>query len=67
MCLSSGLKLKDVLADGTYDTKEIFGYLSKHKILATIRLRKDASTKSRACPTRGKEAQYIKEYGLDEW
>ncbi|MHA1822218.1 MAG: transposase [Promethearchaeota archaeon] len=67
MCLSSGLKLKDVLADGTYDTKEIFGYLSNHKILATIHLRKDASTRSMTCPARGKEARYIKIYGLDEW
>ncbi|MHA1822001.1 MAG: hypothetical protein ACTSU2_03950 [Promethearchaeota archaeon] len=55
MCLSQGLKVKEVLADGAYDTKEIFKYLSKHKILATIRLRKGASAKSRACPARGKE------------
>ena len=67
MCLNRGLKVKEVLADGAYDTKEIFRYLSKHNILATIRLRKGASTKSRACPARGKEMQYIKEYGLDKW
>ena len=67
MCLSQGLKVKEVLADGAYDTKKIFGYLSNHKILATIRLRKGASTKSRTCPARGKEALYIREYGLDKW
>ena len=67
MCLSQGLKVKEVLADGAYNTKEIFKYLSKHKILGTIRLRKDASTRSRTCPSRGKETQYIKEYGLDNW
>ncbi|MHA1821505.1 MAG: IS5 family transposase [Promethearchaeota archaeon] len=67
MCLSEGLKVKEVLADEAYDTKEIFGYLSKHNILATIRLRKGASSKSRTCLARGKEAWYIKVYGLDEW
>ncbi|MHA1898609.1 MAG: transposase, partial [Promethearchaeota archaeon] len=67
MCLNRGLKVKEVLADGAYDTKEILRYLSNHKILVTIRLMKGASTKPRAYPIRGKEAWYIKIYGLDEW
>jgi hypothetical protein len=60
-------KIKQVLADGAYDSKEIFNLLNNNKIQAGIKIRKNASTLARGSPYRAKQVRELKKIGYEAW
>jgi len=54
-----------VLADKGYDTRDSFNYLDERRINPGIRVRKNASRKSRGSPSRRKAV--IEQERYDEW
>ena len=66
-CLEHGIEIERVLADGAYDSRELFSYLDEKGINVGIKLPKNASTRSRGCPKRAEEARFIRDYGEDIW
>ena len=60
-------KIKQVLADGAYDTKDIFNRLSKKQIKAGIKIRKNATTMARGSPYRAKCVRELKHIGYNAW
>ena len=60
-------KIKQVLADGAYDSKDIFNLLSKKQIKAGIKIRKNASTIARGSPYRAKCVRELKNIGYNAW
>jgi len=62
-----GGEVNKVYADGGYDSRENFNYLSCNGIEPVIKTRKNASTKSRGAPSRAKMVREIKELGYEAW
>lgn len=60
-------KIKQVLADGAYDSKKIFNLLHDKHIKPGIKIRKNASTKARGCPYRAEQVWELKKIGYDAW
>ena len=60
-------KIKQVLADGAYDSKKIFNLLNDKQIKPGIKIRKNASTKARGSPYRAKHVWELKKIGYDAW
>ncbi len=48
----NGVRVKRVLADGAYDSRDNFNYLSKKDIKPVIRVRSNSAPKSRGCMSR---------------
>jgi hypothetical protein len=57
--------IERVLADRGYDTRDSFNYLDERRIDRGIRVRRNASRKSRGSPSRRKSV--IKQEDYDEW
>ena len=55
------------MGDGGFDTKEMFDELEGRGIVPVIRLRRNASTRSRGCPSRAKIVRERKKLGEDAW
>lgn len=60
-------KIKRVLADGNYDTKEDFNILEQEGIEAGIKIREDASTKARGSPYRAYCVREFRKLGYEGW
>lgn len=60
-------RIKRILADGMYDTKEDFSMLEEKNIEPGIKIRKNASTKARGSPCRAKHVREYKKLGYDKW
>ena len=60
-------KIKQVTADGAYDSKENFEYLNSKGIEPAIKVRKNSSTKARGSPSRAKHVREVKEIGYEGW
>ncbi len=60
-------KIKQVTADGAYDSKENFEYLNNKGIEPAIKTRKNSSTKARGSPSRAKHVREMKELGYEGW
>lgn len=56
-----------VLADGAYDTRENFAYLKTKGIAPGIRLRKNASRRSRGAPYRARLVREKEKMGNEAW
>ncbi|MCD6467657.1 MAG: IS5 family transposase, partial [Methanomicrobia archaeon] len=59
--------IKKVLGDGAYDTRELFNFLKRKNIEAGIRIRKNASTRSRGSSYRAKCVRERKKLGEEKW
>jgi len=60
-------KIKRVLGDGAYDTKDAFNILEKKEIKSAIKTRADASTLARGSPYRAKCVRERKQLGYKGW
>ena len=60
-------KIRRILADGAYDTRENFNIMYEKGIESGIKIRKNASTLSRGSSYRKKCVREIKEIGYEEW
>jgi len=60
-------RIKRVLADGIHDTRDNFNSLKERKIESGIKIRKNASTRSRGSPYRAKCVRELKAIGEEEW
>ena len=63
----NGRKIKRVLADGAHDTKDNFKFLNRKDIQSGIRIRKNASTRSRGSPYRARCVRELKKIGYETW
>jgi hypothetical protein len=63
----SKVEVEAVLGDGGYDAKNCFNKCQERGVKPIFRVRKNASTKSRGCPSRAKVVRYIKEHGYKAW
>jgi len=59
--------IKKVLGDGAYDTRELFNLLKQKNIEAGIRVRKNASTRSRGSSYRAQCVRERKKLGEKKW
>ncbi len=55
------------LADGAYDTKELFNLLEEKGIKAGIKTRKNAVTIAKGSPYRAKCIRELRDIGYDTW
>lgn len=60
-------KIVSSLADGGYDTREIFNLLKEKGITAGIKTRKNAITKAKGSPYRAKCVRELRRIGYDAW
>lgn len=60
-------KIKKFMGDGLHDTKKTFKVLDRLGIEPVIKIRKNASTKSRGCMPRKKQAIIYKQKEHDQW
>jgi hypothetical protein len=60
-------KIEKVLADGAYDTREIFNLLEEKHIESGIKIRKNANQRARGSPYRKKCVRELKEMGYERW
>jgi hypothetical protein len=60
-------KVKKVLGDGAYDSKDNFNYLAMNGIVSAIKTRENSSTLARGSPYRAKCVRERKELGYDAW
>ncbi len=60
-------KAKKVMGDALHDCKETFNLCEKYGIETAIKIRKDASTRSRGSPRRRREVREYKKLGYREW
>jgi hypothetical protein len=65
--LKQDLKIKRVLGDGIFDTRENHNYLHQNKIAPGIPPRKNASNKARGSMARAAEVEFYKNYGEKVW
>lgn len=65
--IDNGGDISKVYDDGAFDTRHYFNFLEKHKIESAIRIRANATTKSRGSLRRKKEVLKFKELGYKEW
>lgn len=63
----NGRKITLVLADAAHDSKESFNRLKKKNITSGIKMRKNASTRSRGSPYRAKCVRELKRIGYKAW
>jgi len=61
------IKMKAFMGDGAFDDKEIFDYCDKNNIQPIIKVRKDASRKSRGSRLRRKSIRELEKIGEDKW
>jgi hypothetical protein len=64
---ASDSKIVSSLADGGYDTKELFNLLDEKEIKAGIKTRKNAITIAKGSPYRAKCIRELREIGYDAW
>ena len=62
-----GKKPYKALADGAYDSRENFNYLSGKGIEPVIKTRKNASTKAKGSPARAQKVREVREIGYEGW
>lgn len=60
-------KVEKVLADGAYDTREIFNILEENGIESGIKIRKNASTRAKGSPYRKNCVREVKTLGYEKW
>jgi len=60
-------KIKKVIADGYHDCRKTFNLCKKFKIETAIKIRKNASTRSRGSPYRREEVLKYKRLGHRQW
>jgi hypothetical protein len=65
--IQNKVKLKRVLADADYDTKENFNFLAEKCIECGIKLRKSASTLAKGSPYRAKCVRELRRIGYEKW
>lgn len=65
--ISKGGEIVKVYNDGAFDSRSYFNTLQKHNIASAIRIRANASTKSRGSYRRKKEVLLFKELGYTQW
>ncbi len=58
-------KITKVIVDGTYDTKDNFRSLKEKGIKPAIKIRKNASTKSRSYRERAEKIMKFKSHGYE--
>ncbi|KYK36436.1 MAG: hypothetical protein AYK19_08630 [Theionarchaea archaeon DG-70-1] len=63
----NGRKIALALADGAHDNKDSFNHLKEKGITSGIKLRKNASTRSRGSPYRAQCARELKKIGYKAW
>lgn len=56
-----------VMGDGGFDTRETFNELDGRGIVPVIKMRRNASTRSKGCPSRAKMVRERKRIGEEEW
>lgn len=61
------IKMKAFMGDGSFDDKEIFNYCDKNNIQPIIKVRKNASRKSRGSRLRRKSIRELEKIGEDKW
>lgn len=61
------IKMKAFMGDGAFDDKEIFDYCDKNNIQPIIKVRKNASRKSRGSRLRRKSIRELEKIGEDKW
>lgn len=62
-----GAKITRVNADGAYDVRRNFDLLAKREITPAIKIRRNASSRSRGSPARRKCVQEYRELGYEKW
>lgn len=65
--IAEGGNLVKTYDDGGFDTREYFNFLEKNKIESAIRIRSNATTKSKGSMRRKKETILFKKLGYKEW
>lgn len=65
--VAKGGRLKQVNADGIYDTRENFNALDELEVIPTIKIRENASALARGCPLRRKHVLEYKKIGYKAW
>jgi Transposase DDE domain len=65
--IDNGGEISKVYDDGAFDTRHYFNFLEKHKIESAIRIRANATTKSKGSLRRKKEVLNFKKLGYKEW
>ena len=63
----NGREVKRVLADAAQDTRDNFNFLKRKDIESGIRIRKNASTRSRGSPYRAQCVRELKKIGYEKW
>ena len=59
--------IEAALGDGAYDTRDCFNECSKRGVKPLFRVRKNASTRSKGCPSRAEVVRYVKRHGYKAW
>jgi transposase len=62
-----GVKIYEIIGDGSYDDKELFEICRELNIKPTIRIRKNSCKKARGSIFRKKHVIEFKELGYKEW
>lgn len=65
--MKEGGEISKVYDDGAFDTRHYFNFLEKYKINSAIRIRANATTKSKGSFRRKKEVLEFKEKGYKTW
>ena len=65
--VKQGVQIIKACADGAHDKRKLFNALEKHKIEQAIKIRSNASTKSRGSVSRAREVRKFKELGYEIW
>jgi len=62
-----GQKIEKAIVDGAFDRREIFDYLQQKHIQPVIKIRSNASTRSRGSPSGAKAVQEWMDIGYQSW
>ena len=60
-------RIKKIMMDGYHDCKKTFDLCEKYGIETAIKIRKNASTKTRTSPRRRKEVRLYQKHGYEKW
>lgn len=63
----SRAEVEAALGDGAYDTRDCFNQCSERGVEPLFRVRKNASTRSKGCPSRAEVVRFIKRHGYETW
>ena len=63
----SKTEVKAALGDGAYDTRDCFNKCSEHGVKPLLKVRKNATTRSKGCPSRAEVVRFIKRRGYKTW